>query len=149
MFLAREILLILLILPIFATKIIINPKIIDYCMKKILLFVMLFMGGCNYVSGQNQIPMHIIDETPIGVENPLASPCPWYINQFDYVFTMPIFAENFTLQLRDTNGTVVYFTFIPAGTTQFVLPSTLSGDYVILFIPSSTLSYYYRGYLTL
>ena len=118
-------------------------------MKKILLFVLLLIGGDNYVSSQNQIPMPIIDGTPIGVETPLAPPRPWYITQNEYVFTMPSFAENFTLQLRDTNNTVVYFTFISAGTTQFVLPSTLSGDYVILFIPSSTLSYYYRGYLTL
>ena len=118
-------------------------------MKKTLLFMLLLIGSCNYAFAQQQIPMHIIDENEAGSGNTLAPPRPWYITQNEYVFTMPAFAENFTLQLRDTNNTVVYFTFISAGTTQFVLPSTLSGDYVILFIPSSTLSYYYRGYLTL
>ena len=118
-------------------------------MKKTLLFVLLLIGGCTFAIGQNQIPMHIIDNGAASHGNTLAPPRPWYITQNEYVFTMPSFAENFTLQLRDTNNTVVYFTFISAGTTQFILPSTLSGDYVILFIPSSTLSYYYRGYLTL
>lgn len=118
-------------------------------MKKLLLAVILLIGGGVFAFGQQMIPMQIIKDEPIGQNNPLSLPHPWYITQNEYVFTMPAFAENFTLQLRDTNNTVVYFTFISAGTTQFVLPSTLSGDYVILFIPSSTLSYYYRGYLTL
>lgn len=120
-------------------------------MKKLLLVFALLCngGGINPLWAQHQIPMHIIDQSGTSAGNTLAPPRPWYITQDDYVLTMPAFEENLTLQLRDVNNTVAYFTFVPAGTTQVILPSTLSGNFEIRFIPSSTFTYYYRGYLVL
>ena len=46
----------------------------------------------------------------------------------------------------DEDGVVVYTTYVPAGTTMIVLPSTLSGDFEIRLVGDT---YYYRGYITL
>ena len=54
---------------------------------------------------------------------------PWYINQNDNVLTLPDFEEDYTLQLLDEDGYVVYSVDSLSGTTQVVLPSTLTGDY--------------------
>lgn len=116
-------------------------------MKKILLFVLLLIGGGNFAVGQNQIPMHIIKEGSTGPDNPLAPPRPWYITQDENVLTMPAFEDDLTLQLLDEDETVVYSTFISAGTTQVILPTTLSGDFELRLIPFFT-TYYYKGYIS-
>ena len=96
-------------------------------MKKTLLIIFLMVGAIlpQTVSAQ-QIPMHIIDETPAGPGGPLAPP--------------------FTLVLLDEDGVVVYSTFVPAGTTMIVLPSTLSDDFELRLVGDT---YYYRGYINL
>ena len=116
-------------------------------MKKLLLAMFLLIGGGDFAFGQ-QIPMQIIKNQPIGQNNPLAPPRPWYITQNENILTLPAFDESFTLQLLDEDETVVYSTYIPAGTTQVVLPSTLSGDFEIRLIPYNA-AYYFRGYLIL
>lgn len=117
-------------------------------MKKILLFMLLLIGGCTFAFAQHQIPMHIIDENEAGSGNTLAPPRPWYITQNENVLTLPAFDESFTLQLLDEDETVVYSTYIPAGTTQVILPSTHSGEYELRLIPYNT-TYYFRGCLEL
>lgn len=117
-------------------------------MKKILLFVLLLIGGGNFAVGQNQIPMHIIKEGSTGPDNPLAPPRPWYITQNENVLTMPAFEDDFTLQLLDEEETVVCSAYVPAGTTQVVLPTTLSGEFELRLIPF-LVTYYYRGYIEL
>ena len=117
-------------------------------MKKTLLFVLLLIGGCSFAFGQNQIPMQIINNGGASHGNTLAPPRPWYITQNENVLTLPAFDEGFTLQLLDEDETVIYSTYIPAGTTQVVLPSTLSGEFELRLIPVLT-SYYYRGYISL
>lgn len=117
-------------------------------MKKLLLFVLLLIGGDFIAFGQNQIPVQVIRETPAGHDNPLAPPRPWCITQDENVLIMPAFEDDLTLQLRDENDTVVYSTYVPAGTTQVVLPTTLSGEFELRLIPFNA-TYYYRGYLIL
>lgn len=118
-------------------------------MKKFFLFMLLLFGGFNFAFGYHQIPMSIIDKNGSdGGSNTLAPPRPWYIIQDGYVLTLPAFDEDFTLQLLDEDETVVYSTYVPAGTTQVILPSTLSGDFEIRLIPFLA-TYYYRGYLLL
>ena len=53
---------------------------------------------------------------------------------------------DYTLSLYDEDGEVAYSVFVPAGTTQIVLPSTLSGSFELRF---ETDSYYYYGYIEL
>lgn len=66
--------------------------------------------------------------------------------QNDYTLTMPAFEDDFTLVLLDEDGVVVYTTYVPAGTTMIVLPSTLSGDFELRLVGDT---YYYRGYISL
>lgn len=118
-------------------------------MKKLLLFAILLLGVGTFAFGQHgPITMHIVDQTPMGNGPTYAPPRPWYITQNENVLTLPAFDESFTLQLLDEDETVVYSTYIPAGTTQVVLPSTLSGDFEIRLIPFNAI-YYFRGYLEL
>ena len=118
-------------------------------MKKILFMISLLLGGALFqrvFAIQQNIPLQIIKEGSAGPDIPLAPPRPWYITQDDYVLTLPSFEDGFTLELRDESDTVVYSTYVSAGTTTVVLPSTLSGEYELRLIPFSA-TYYYRGYL--
>ena len=118
-------------------------------MKKLFLFaILLLAGGVFAFSQRNQVSMQIVNQTPMGDGATYAPPRPWYIIQDGYVLTLPAFDEDFTLQLLDEDETVVYSTYVPAGTTQVILPSTLSGDFEIRLIPFLA-TYYYRGYLLL
>ena len=78
--------------------------------------------------------------------HPYAPARPWYINQNDNVLTLPDFEEDYTLQLLDEDGYVVYSVDCLSGTTQVVLPSTLTGDYEIMVIRGGS---YYVGYIEL
>ena len=118
-------------------------------MKKYLLTILLFVWGAfisNVFGGQNNIPMQIIKDGPGSNIGTYAPPRPWYIIQDDYVLTLPAFEDDYTLELRDATDTVVYTTYVAAGTTQVVLPSTLSGDFELRLVAET---YYYRGYISL
>ena len=52
----------------------------------------------------------------------------------------------FTLELRDSSGTVVYTTYVDSTDTQVVLPSTYTGTYELRLC---TESYYFYGEITL
>lgn len=117
-------------------------------MKKLFLVALLLIGGCTFAFGQHQVPMQIVDENSVGNGHTYAPPRPWYITQDENVLTLPAFDESFTLQLLDEDETVVYSTYIPAGTTQVILPSTLSGDYEIRLVPLNS-TYYFKGYILL
>lgn len=113
-------------------------------MKKLILFLLLLVGG-TFAFGA-QIPMNIIKEGPAGNIGTYAPARPWYITQDDYVLTLPDFEEDYTLQLFDEDENVVYSVDCLSGTTQVVLPSTLTGDYEIVVIRGGT---YYGGYIEL
>ena len=117
-------------------------------MKKLLFAIFMMMGIIlpQAISAQDQIPMQIIDPGAAGEGNTLAPPRPWYITQNGYSLTLPALADDYTLELRDEDGVVVYSTYVPAGTTLVVLPSTLSGDFELRLVADT---YYYRGFLSL
>ena len=118
-------------------------------MKKLLLFTLLLIGGGLMSYGQsNQIPMQIVNNGGASHGNTLAPPRPWYITQDENVLILPAFEDDLTLQLLDEDETIVYSTYVPAGTTQVVLPTTLSGEFELRLIPSLA-TYYYRGYICL
>lgn len=116
-------------------------------MKNFLLSVLLIVGG-TFAYAANNVPMQIIKEGPGGDIGTYAPARPWYIIQDDYELTLPSFEDDYTLELRDSNDTVVYTSYLYAGTTTVVLPSTLSGDFEIHLVPFS-FTYYYRGYISL
>ncbi|MCR5711848.1 MAG: hypothetical protein K6G46_05270 [Prevotella sp.] len=90
--------------------------------------------------------MHIVKDNASGAGPTYAPPHPWYITQDDYVLTFTAFEEDYTLELRDENDVVVYTDYVPAGTTQVVLSSTLSGDFELRLVADT---YYYIGYISL
>jgi len=71
---------------------------------------------------------------------------PWFIDLTDNIITMSATPCDYTLSLYDEDNEVVYSVFVPAGTTQVVLPSTLSGSFELRF---ETDTYYYYGYIDL
>lgn len=116
-------------------------------MKKVMLVALLLSGGSISSYGSPvQITMHIIKDGAASSRPTYAPPRPWYITQNDNVLSMPAFEDNFTLELRDENDLVVYTDYVPAGTTQIVLPSTLSGDFELRLVGDT---YYYIGYISL
>lgn len=122
-------------------------KTILSVMKKVMLLALLLtMGNIYSYSSPVQVSMNIIDKSASGDGPTYAPPRPWYITQDDYTLTMPAFEDDFTLELLDEDGVVVYSVYVPAGTTLIVLPPTLSGDFELRLVADT---YYYRGYITL
>ena len=87
------------------------------------------------------------DDTPIGPgygKSPIRMPTAYLDG---YTFTLADSSHpGYLLQLLDADGVVAYETFVPAGTTTVVLPSTLSGDYELRLVTST---FYFYGYITL
>ena len=118
-------------------------------MKKYVLFVTLLIWGAFFSFGaQQSIPMQIVNGHNVGNGHTYAPARPWYITQDDYVFTLSASSEDYTLVLLNEDGEIVYTDTLLFGSTMFILPSTLSGNYDIRLVPFAS-TYYYRGFLTL
>lgn len=117
-------------------------------MKKLLLSVFILFVGALFTDlsaqGVQNIPLQIINESPIGSNNTKTPLRPMYISQDDNILTLPATSVDYTLELRDENGIAVYTDYLPTGTTQVVLPSTLSGYFEIRLVADT---YYYMGYI--
>ena len=116
-------------------------------MKKLIIFLLFLVGGGTFAFGA-QIPMQIIDPSLPSGGHPYAPVRPWYITQDDYAFTLAATPEDYTLVVLDEDDEVVYSDILLSGSTMFVLPSTLSGDFEIRLVPYAS-TYYYRGYINL
>lgn len=101
---------------------------------------------CEQVQSGPRIPMTHVPTGSTHSGNPKAPVQLLYIEQDDYTLTLPALGYSFTLRLLDADGVVAYETFVPAGTTTVVLPSTLSGDYELRLVTST---FYFYGYITL
>ena len=119
-------------------------------MRKILLTAMILFGGafslCVYADEPINVPLHFINEEEISEGNTKAPMCPLFITQDGNILTLPATSVDYTFVLYDENGTQAYSTFLSAGTTQVILPTTLSGTYEIRLVADT---YYYMGYLEL
>ena len=119
-------------------------------MKKLLFVATLLLGsvlcGNLYAGVQTDIPLQIIDDSVVGDLGTKGPNTPLIIHQDDNVLLLPSMGIDMVLQLLDDTGVVVYSTFVPAGTTQVVLPTTMTGTYELRLITST---YYYMGYITL
>lgn len=118
-------------------------------MRKVLLLLLFMLMGAFHESVNAQtpqnIPMQIIRQGGSSNGNTLAPPRPWYIIQVDHVLTLPTTSEDYTLELWDENG-IVYSVYLPTGTTQVIIPSTITGEFEIRLVADT---YYYRGYMIL
>ena len=119
-------------------------------MKKVLIMTFLVFGGTFlmnvHAEGPLEIPLSIIDERPVDKDPTKGPGLSLVIIQDDNILTLPATSMDYTLELRDENGTLVYSSYIPTGTTQIVLPTTLSGDFEISLVADT---YYYIGYISL
>ena len=103
-------------------------------MKKVLLF---FAFACYMSAPINADPIELSFSLEIigqgGTYNPLPkSPVrPPQVSLEDNVLTFEAFHPDYTLTLFNEEGEEVYQMTVLAGTDTVVLPSTLSGDYVL------------------
>ena len=115
-------------------------------MKKVLFCIsMLFCLSAIAFAGSD-VPLTHQPNGSTHDGNGKAPVTPWYINQDGNVLTMSATPCDYTLTLYDEDDELVYSTFLPAGTTLVVLPTTLSGTFEIRF---ETDTYYYYGYIDL
>ena len=102
-------------------------------MKKIFLLLSSAFILSTSVSASELIPftINIIDEQPGGPgypRTPMQAPT---VYLEDGVLTFTAGHPDYTLTIKDEDGDVVYSTIVTSAQTTVVLPSTLSGDYVI------------------
>ncbi len=74
----------------------------------------------NPTGTQGQMPRNPIDPPTVYLE--------------DYTLTFEVDHPEYVLYIKDEDEVVVYSTVVTSATTEVVLPSTLSGDYVIELI---------------
>lgn len=115
-------------------------------MKKFFICISMLFCLSTFAYAGNDVPMNY---QPYGSTHGGSPKSPiniWYVNQDGNVMSMHSTPCDYTLTLYDEENNLVYTTFVPAGTIQVVLPSTLSGDYELRF---ETDTYYYYGFIDL
>ena len=109
-------------------------------MKKFLFTILiLFLGGAYisrlYAEFPQIIPLQIINEDGVNEGNTKNPPLTVFQNY--NVLTLSATQSDYTLQLRDVNDTVVYSCFVPVGSTQIILPTSISGSFEMEALPTS------------
>ena len=109
---------------------------------------MAFVAPSKVVADNITVPLTggYIDPT-IGQDNPHKGPVlipEVSLDDHTLYFYTP--CDGYTLNLVDANDVVVYTIVIPVGTTSWVLPSSLSGEYELQLI---TGNYCFWGMITL
>ena len=104
-------------------------------MKKRLL---LLLCVCNFMLGTSVIAKELIplqvcclDDERIGHGYPKSPDETPTVYIEDYTLYFEANHPEYVLNIKDEDGDVVYTTVVYSAQTQVVLPSTLSGDYVI------------------
>lgn len=118
-------------------------------MKKLLFAILTAFLLCTTVVAMDLIPLTICpyeNEQP-GTngfpKTPMLAP-KVYID--DYTLLFEVNHPDYVLNIKDEDGDVVYSTVVYSTQTQFVLPSTLSGDYQIELVMGNWL---FMGWINL
>ena len=116
-------------------------------MKKrfLMLLSFLLLGGV-FVFGQIDLNVAIDDSTPIlpgQGKSPISVPEVWLDN---HQLTFEASHDDYTLELLDADGMVIYSTYVPSATTIVNLPAWLEGEYEIRLYGNT---YYFYGYIEL
>lgn len=118
--------------------------------KKLMLVAALSFGGVfgsvTYAGDLTPVSLQIVDENVTGSGNTRGPQRVLVLTQEDNTFTMQASDVDYTLLLLDDGGSVAYTVFVPAGTTQIVLPATLEGCYELRLVASN---YYFYGIINL
>lgn len=124
-------------------------------MRKILFLItflpLWLVGGAGYAQGGADDPLKfkvaVTDSNPNDEEDsgndtdPKSDPVLPSVCLANHTLLLCGGCDGTTLRVVDTNSNVVYTTYIPTGTTQVVLPSTLSGTYELQIIRGQYLFY--------
>lgn len=103
-------------------------------MKKVLLFITLALVMNVSVLAKEQVPLTVSyneDEQPLGHGYGRTPMCPPLVYIEDYTLTFAVGHPDYTLIIKDEDGTVVYTTNVFSTDIEVILPSTLSGDYEV------------------
>lgn len=107
--------------------------------KKILFFATMFFmvfAAPLFAAGETEpIPLEVTDIDPTNPDKPHKGPVlvpEVSLDDHTLYFYTP--CDGYTLNLVDEYDVVVYTIVIPVGTTSWVLPSTLSGEYELQLI---------------
>ena len=117
-------------------------------MKNLFICLLFVLGGVHFASAspnESEVILQVRDVNPGGTlgghpRTPVARPS---IAQDDHTLYFNNVGYDLTLVLLDEDGEEAYTTFVPAGTTSVVLPSTLSGDYELQLYPDDSVYYFY------
>ena len=119
-------------------------------MKKRLL---LLFCVCNFVLGTKvfawelvPLQVSILNDERIGHSHPKSPDETPTVYIEDYTLFFETNHPEYVLNIKDEDGDVVYTTMVYSAQTQVVLPSTLSGDYVIEVIEDNLL---FTGWINL
>ena len=117
-------------------------------MKKQLFSFLLLMGGViSSLAIPINLSVQIDDHTPTCPSVPKS---PILVPIVDLTAGIVTFQEghaDYTLEILDEDGLVVYSANVPTAVTNVVLPTWLSGDYEIRLLTGGT--YYFYGDITL
>ena len=115
-------------------------------MKKILLVICLIAVGSARTLAQAQesldllVGVNFVDPTPAGNGPNRTTPIGPSVSQDGHTLFFNNLGYDLTLVIEDEYENEVYTVFVPAGTTNIVLPSYLSGSYELKLYPEG---YYY------
>lgn len=130
----------------FAAFISINPFNTPFFMRRTFIIICFMVVCGSNLLALTQIPLsvgtsyvdpipsgHGPSRTPMSIPNISLDENTLYFYNVDY---------DLTLVLLDEDGEETYTTFVPAGTTAVVLPSTLSGEYELQLLPGGSFYFY-------
>lgn len=102
-------------------------------MKRFFLFVMSTLLMCSSVFAKELVSFtyRAIDDRPLGHSHPKSHDETPTVYIEDYTLSFEANHPEYLLSIRDEDGYVVYTTMVYSTETQVVLPTTLSGDYMI------------------
>ena len=118
-------------------------------MKKVLLFITLALVMNVSVLAKEQVPLTVSyneDEQPLGHGYGRTPMCPPLVYIEDYTLTFAVGHPDYTLIIKDEDGTVVYTTNVFSTDIEVILPSSLSGDYEVNLVMGNWL---FTGWINL
>ena len=119
--------------------------------QSVLVVLFLLVGGGNSFASDPADPVDLTlgyDESlPGGPGHGKSSNTVPLIWLDDHQLTFEASHDDYTLELLDADGMVIYSTYVPSATTIVNLPAWLEGEYEIRLYGNT--NYYFYGYIEL
>jgi len=117
-------------------------------MKKLLLMIVGAFMLSTSLFAKEVIPfsVHYEDDLPGGNDQPRSPIEVPLVYIEDYTLSFEFYHPDYTLIIKDEDGTVVYTTTVFSTDIEVILPSTLSGDYEVNLVMGNWL---FTGWISL